>query len=201
MAHSKTAAEYDKSLDELKSSNMKSVIEYVLQNWDPIKDQWVTCFKDTSFNLGETTNNRLESTFSKIKNVCSRYASLMQFFSEFFCVLKSLRDHRNHHHLMAITRKKTEFENLGKDLQLFCNCQPPMLLSSSKNNCSLQVKLKYSTIKTATSLFFLPLKMSKSHTKQHHHAAIVPFFLAWVYHANTFSRFDLYSTFRLLAKA
>ena len=80
MAHSKTATEYHKALDELKSSNMKSVIEYVVQNWDPIKDQWVACFKDKAFNLGETTNNRLESTFSKIKSVCSRYASLMQFF-------------------------------------------------------------------------------------------------------------------------
>ena len=125
MAHSKTATEYDKALDELKSSNMKRVAEYVLQNWEPIKDQWVACFKDKAFNLGETTNNRLESTFSKIKSVCSRYASLMQFFSEFLCVLKCLREQRNHHYLMAITRKKTEFENLDKDLQLFCNFLTP----------------------------------------------------------------------------
>ena len=80
MAHSKTAIDYDQALDELKASNMKILTEYVLQNWDPIKDQWMVYFKDKTFNLGETTNNSLESIFSKIKSVCSRYASLMQFF-------------------------------------------------------------------------------------------------------------------------
>ena len=142
MAHSKTATEYHKALDELKSSNMKSVIEYLLQNWDPIKDQWVACFKDKAFNLGETTNNRLESTFSKIKSVCSRYASLMQFFSEFFCVLKSLREQRNHHYLMAITRKKTEFENLDKDLQLFCNYVTPYAFKFVREQLQYSSKVK-----------------------------------------------------------
>ena len=35
-------------------------------------------------NLGETTNNHLESTFDKLKSVCNKYVkkSLMQFFLE-----------------------------------------------------------------------------------------------------------------------
>ena len=85
MAHSITSTEYDQGLDELKTPTMKSVSEYILQNWDPIKEQWVACFKDKTFNLGKTTNNRLESTLSKITSVCSRYASLMQFFFRGFC--------------------------------------------------------------------------------------------------------------------
>ena len=57
-------------------------------------------------NLGETTNNRLELTFNKLKNVCSKYASLMQFFLEFFTFLGAIRNDRNHHHLMTLSRKK-----------------------------------------------------------------------------------------------
>ena len=84
MAHSKTATHYDQTLQELKASNMKSVTEYVLHNWDPIKGQWVACFKDKTFHLGESTNNRLQSILRTSNSVHSRYASLMQFFLEFF---------------------------------------------------------------------------------------------------------------------
>ena len=87
LAHCKSEGEYEKHLDELKQTNFRSVIDYFMENWHPIREQWVACFKDKHLNLGETTNNRLESTFSKFKSVCSRYASLMQFCTEFMSVL------------------------------------------------------------------------------------------------------------------
>ena len=109
----------DIRLDELKKTNISTVIDYILENWHPIREQWVACFKERHLNLGETTNNRLESTFSKIKSVCSRYASLLQFCSEFMSVLQCLREEGNHHYVMTMTRRGTEFEDLGKDLQDF----------------------------------------------------------------------------------
>lgn len=66
----------------------------------------------------------------------------MQFFSEFFSVLKCLRDQRNHHYLMAITRKNTEHKKLNADMQRYANYLTPYafkfvneqyLLSSSVN--------------------------------------------------------------------
>ena len=78
-----------------------------------------TCFKDKHLNLGETTNNRLESTFSKLKSVCSRYASLLQFFSGFISGLQCLREKRNHPYLMVRTQRQTKFEDLCKDLQTY----------------------------------------------------------------------------------
>ena len=71
MAYSKSANAYAGHLEALHLVS-NSVKEYVQLNWVPIKEQWVSCFKDSSFNLGETTNNRLESTFNKIKSVCSK---------------------------------------------------------------------------------------------------------------------------------
>jgi hypothetical protein len=50
-AYSKTAREYDRSLDDLRNTKIKSVIDYVMANWHPIKEQWVTCYKDSVFNL------------------------------------------------------------------------------------------------------------------------------------------------------
>lgn len=125
LAHSKTVGEYEKHLDELKQSNIRSVTDYVMENWHPIREQWVACFKDKHMNLGETTNNRLESTFSKFKSVCSRYASLLQFCTEFMSVLQCLREERNHHYVMTISRRQTEFEHLCKDLQDYSKTLTP----------------------------------------------------------------------------
>ena len=57
------------------------------------------------FHLGERTNNRLESLNSKIKSVCSRYASLSHFFGHFFSFLATLRNERNHDAIMTLVKK------------------------------------------------------------------------------------------------
>ena len=77
IAYSKTPEDYTEKLEMLKNTKLDSVISYFMENCDPIKNQWVFAFKDSHINLGETTNNHLESTFNKLKSVCSKYASLM----------------------------------------------------------------------------------------------------------------------------
>ena len=96
-----------------------------MENWDPIKDQWVPCFKDTALNLGETTNNRLESINSKIKSVCSKYGSLLQFFTEFFAVLGALKNERQHHRLMACARCPNCLLSMDDDLRDYWNFVTP----------------------------------------------------------------------------
>lgn len=98
IAYSRSSKDFEKHLQALENPS-SSVKEYIETNWVPIKDLWVTCFKDNTMNLGERTNNRLESTFGKFKSVCSKYASLLLFFHEFCAVLASLRNERNHHFL------------------------------------------------------------------------------------------------------
>ena len=108
LAYSRSSKEFEKHLQALENTS-SSVKEYIEINWVPIKEQWVTCFKDNTMNLGDRTNNRLESTFGKLKSVCSKYASLLQFFHEFFAVLASLRNERNHHFLMTFTRRPIDY--------------------------------------------------------------------------------------------
>ena len=93
----------------LKNKKLDSVINYFKENGDPIKNRWVFAFKDLHMNLGETTNNRLESTFNKLKNVRSKNTRLMQFFVEFFTFLGAIRNDRNPHHLMTLSRKEIAF--------------------------------------------------------------------------------------------
>ena len=45
------------------------------------------------------------------KNVCTKEASLIQFFNEFFSVLETFRNQRNHSFLMALHRNSTELED------------------------------------------------------------------------------------------
>ncbi|XP_047126169.1 uncharacterized protein LOC124807808 [Hydra vulgaris] len=104
IAYSKSSIVYEQNKQMLLDTKLTAVTEYFVKNWDPIKHQWVTAYKDLYFNLGETTNNRLESMFNRLKSVCTKHTSMMQFFIEFFVFLGAIRNDRNHHHLMSLTR-------------------------------------------------------------------------------------------------
>ena len=44
-----------------------------MENWGCIKEEWATYYKDQTFNIGETTNNRLESTFFFNSNIYTTF--------------------------------------------------------------------------------------------------------------------------------
>ena len=72
LAYSKSEAEYDLHYQDLSESGFKTVISYYNSNWHSIHQEWVKFFKNSSFTLGENTNNRLENINGKSKSVCSR---------------------------------------------------------------------------------------------------------------------------------
>ena len=84
IVYSKSPEEYELNYQLLQDSGLHRVLDYYDKNWLPIKEQWVQCFKGANFTLGESTNNRLESINAKIKSVCTRYATLPTFFTQFF---------------------------------------------------------------------------------------------------------------------
>ena len=138
IAYSQTQQHYDINTQLLRQTKLQSVIRYYEQNWEPIKHQWVCAFKNEIFNLGETTNNRVESNFNKLKSVCSKHTSFLQFFMEFFSFLGVIRNERNHHHIMAISRKEIiKFED--PDLQLYHDFLTPYAFK--------KVKATFETIK------------------------------------------------------
>lgn len=72
LAYSRSESEYDEYYQALIQSGLKTVITYYNSNWHGIRNQWVACYKEVCFTLGERTNNRLENINGKIKSVCSR---------------------------------------------------------------------------------------------------------------------------------
>ena len=117
IVYSKSPAEYDHNVKKLKDTRLQSVIQYYEQNWEPIKEQFVACYKNSIVTFGETTTNRLESMNAKFKSVCSRHGSLHQFFSEMFVVLGALRNERRHKQLMALSCLPTDFQSDDTDMK------------------------------------------------------------------------------------
>ena len=72
MAHARSETVFNEQCTLLTQMDVPAASTYFERNWLPIKREWVTCFKVKSFNLGESTNNRLESFNGKLKSVCSR---------------------------------------------------------------------------------------------------------------------------------
>ena len=101
-------------------------------NWDFIKEQWAIYYKDQTFNIGEITNNRLESMFKHIKSVCSKYSSFMQFFSEFISVFKTFRSQRNDLYLIALNRKPATLAKMDLSLQKYLSNVTPYAFSHIK---------------------------------------------------------------------
>lgn len=72
IVYSHSAEEYEQNVEMLLSTGFKSVNAYYINNWAPIKEEFVECFKGRCLTLGNRTNNRLESINEKIKSVCSK---------------------------------------------------------------------------------------------------------------------------------
>ncbi|VDI04173.1 zinc finger SWIM domain-containing protein 3 [Mytilus galloprovincialis] len=79
---------------ELCEESSNSVISYFNRNWHNIRQEWVDGLKDGT-NLGNRTNNRIESINDKIKSVLHHYSTLPDFAEHFLIALNSLRTERD----------------------------------------------------------------------------------------------------------
>ena len=111
ISYARSENEYQFHVEKLKVTKLNLVVDYFMENWDTFK---LGKFQRPNLNFGENTNNRLESTFNKIKDVCSRYSSLIQFFNEFISVLSVLRNERKHSKMMSILRKGVGYQNMDE---------------------------------------------------------------------------------------
>ena len=141
LVYSKSEAEYMRHYQVLLDSGLRSVIEYYNNNWHPIRHQWVECFKGANFTMGEKTNNRLECINSKVKSVCSKYASLATFFDQFFAVLSCLRNERDHTTLMAMVKKRITTQPEESPEEKFAELLTPYALNFVEKQMALRKKV------------------------------------------------------------
>ena len=83
------------------------------------------------------TNNRLESANAKIKSVCSRYGTLLQFFTEMFAVLGALRNERTHQQLMGLSRLPIDMDSYEEDLRAYAKILTPYAFKHLKKQMEL----------------------------------------------------------------
>ena len=67
IAYADSEEAYKANLKLLQNKKLHTVVNYFMENWDSIKEHWVMFYKGLTFNLGKTTNNRIESTFRHVK--------------------------------------------------------------------------------------------------------------------------------------
>ena len=78
--YSWTEEEYIENYKLLQSTNLKKVIDYFDKNWHSNRQEWVAGMKSNNLTLMNLTNNRIERLNLDIKAVCSKNASLADFF-------------------------------------------------------------------------------------------------------------------------
>ena len=152
IVYSTSKEAYEANVALIKETKWKSVQDYFFNNWQPIKEQWVSCFKDSIFNLGETTNKRLESANAKIKSVCSRYGTL-QFFTEIFAVLGALRNERTHQQLMGLSRLPIDMDSYEEDLRAYAKIVTPCAFKHLKKQMELAKIVTYNKFCLRTKLW------------------------------------------------
>ncbi|XP_065901369.1 uncharacterized protein [Dysidea avara] len=111
LAYSRSESDCNHHYEDLRLAGLTTVFTYYNDNWHPIQEEWVECFKNTAFTLGKRTNNRLESINAKVKSVCARYSTLMHFFEHFCALLSTLRNERDHCTLMAMVKKRIDMKD------------------------------------------------------------------------------------------
>ena len=96
IAYASSTDEYDNLYSQFQRDVPREVVTYYDTNWHNIRNEWVLGLKFTSGNFLNSTNNRLESIYGKLKQVITKHSTLEDFVSHFFIVLNALRVERDH---------------------------------------------------------------------------------------------------------
>ena len=82
MMYAKNEHKYGFFMDQMillfENINNKDFLNYFMKNWDSCKNKWTSYSRKDVPTLGNMTNNRVESSFGKIKRYLNRYLSLYE---------------------------------------------------------------------------------------------------------------------------
>ena len=94
MVYSKNMDEYVGYLAEIVRLGNPSFEKYFLDNWNNCTNMWISFQWDCSVHFGNTTNNRLECSHSKLKDLMGRTSSEM--FEGLLTFVKSINQESSH---------------------------------------------------------------------------------------------------------
>lgn len=112
LVYSRTNELYEIFYQELCDTKLKNVLAYYNDNWHCIRQEWTLHGRNSHANYMNVTNNRTERLNRTFKQIGSRYANLLTFFSNItttIAVLASEKDIKAVKGTMRLQRKR--FDN------------------------------------------------------------------------------------------
>lgn len=106
MVHCKSEEDYFVLYEELKALVAPNIMTYFNNNCHKIRLEWTLNDEFVADSLGNTTNNRVESTNAMLKKTIQLNSSLEAFVESFFKVMCSQRINRDHVMATTVLKKK-----------------------------------------------------------------------------------------------
>ena len=123
IVYSEHLDEYVDYLAEIVRLGNPSFEKYFLDNWNNCTDMWVSFERDSSIHFGNTTNNRLECSHSKLKELIGRTSSLSEMFEGVLAFMKFVNQESSHHAFVEqFTSLSTKHDHVSgmKDVTTMC---------------------------------------------------------------------------------
>ena len=144
LVYAQTEEEYLKFCQRLKDIKLKQVIKYFNENRHAIREQWVEGLKREACHYLNSTNNRLESIYQKIKSVVTHHSSLLNFFNDLMKCLDSLALERDHGTAMIFKKRSVNLHPDNSCLFEYQQLLTPYTFSFVVKQVDLSSKVKIS---------------------------------------------------------
>ena len=97
IVYSEHMDDYVDYLSEIVRLGNPSFEKYFFDNWNSCTHMWVSFKRDSSIHFGNTTNNRVECSHSKLKELINRTSSLSEMFEGVLTFMKFVDQESSHH--------------------------------------------------------------------------------------------------------
>ncbi|XP_065675991.1 uncharacterized protein LOC136092182 isoform X2 [Hydra vulgaris] len=96
LAYARSEAQYNEFYEIFVSSSPTAVLDYFINNWHNIRNEWVFVLNYACANFMNNTNNRLENFNGKLKEIIDCNSTLENFLENLYVLLASMRNERDH---------------------------------------------------------------------------------------------------------
>ena len=123
IVYSEHMDDYEDCLSEIARLSNPAFEKYFFDNWNSCTHMWVSFKRDSSIHFGNTTNNKLECSHSKLKELISRTSSLSEMFKGVLTFMKFVDQESSHHAFIEqFTSVSTKLDHVPgmKDVTTIC---------------------------------------------------------------------------------
>jgi len=123
IVYSESMDDYVDYLAEIVRLGNPTFEKYFLDNWSSCLEMWISFQRDSSVHFGNTTNNRLECSHSKLKDLISRTSSLSEMFEGVLIFISFINQESDHRAFVEqFTSLSTKLDHVPGMKEITANC-------------------------------------------------------------------------------